>query len=134
MRLTAQDYAAALIGLTEDKTEAETAKLVTRLLALLKERRALSLLPKIVAAVTELSQKQRGEISASVTSARPLSKTLMAGLTNLVKERSGAAEVVWQETIDEDLLAGAELSFGDKVINISLQNYLTQIKKTLINN
>lgn len=84
-------------------------------------------LPAIIKAFRDLAAKERGEISADVTSAAPLSKAQLASLATTLKARIGKT-VTLNEHVDPSLIGGLQVKVGSQMIDSSLKTKLTAMK------
>jgi F-type H+-transporting ATPase subunit delta len=74
-----------------------------------------------------LTAKARGETSADVTSAVPLSRTQLASLAATLKQKIGKT-VTLNEHVDPSLIGGLQVKVGSQMIDSSLKTKLTAMK------
>lgn len=84
-------------------------------------------LPAIIQAFRDLAAKERGEISADVTSAVPLSKAQLASLATTLKAKIGKT-VTLNEHVDPSLIGGLQVKVGSQMIDSSLKTKLAAMK------
>ena len=84
-------------------------------------------LPQIIKSFRDLAAKERGEVSADVTSAVPLTKTQLASLATTLKARIGKT-VTLNEHVDPSLIGGLQVKVGSQMIDSSLKTKLTAMK------
>jgi F-type H+-transporting ATPase subunit delta len=84
-------------------------------------------LTAIIKAFRDLAAKERGEISAEVTSAVPLSKTQLSALATTLKSKIGKT-VTLNEHVDASLIGGLQVKVGSQMIDSSLKTKLTAMK------
>jgi F-type H+-transporting ATPase subunit delta len=84
-------------------------------------------LPAIIKAFRDLTAKARGETSADVTSAVPLTKTQLASLAATLKTKLGKT-VTLNEHVDPSLIGGLQVKVGSQMIDSSLKTKLTAMK------
>jgi F-type H+-transporting ATPase subunit delta len=84
-------------------------------------------LPAIIKAFQTLSAQQRGEVSAEVTSAAPLSKTQLSALADTLKSKIGKT-VTLTEHVDPSLIGGLVVKVGSQMIDSSLKTKLAAMK------
>jgi F-type H+-transporting ATPase subunit delta len=104
---------------------------VRRLVALLAERRRLDLLPEIASEYNELLKRQRGIVTAIVTSAAPLTKDESEALEERLRKMTGAT-VELQPRIDEGLIGGLTVRIGDQLLDASVRGRLERLREQLI--
>lgn len=113
-------YARALYEAAHGQTKAEVGVLVERVLVLMKEKGAIGKAAELAQEIERLDDQSEGIIRGTVTSAHALDAATLEQLTKKVKSRGYAKEVVWEKKIDKELLGGAVIRYGDKVIDLSL--------------
>ena len=84
-------------------------------------------LPAIIRAFRQLAAEERGEVSADVTSAAPLSKSQLASLADTLKAKIGKT-VTLTEHVDPSLIGGLVVKVGSQMIDSSLKTKLTAMK------
>lgn len=84
-------------------------------------------LPAIIAAFRTLAAKARGEVSAEVTSAAPLSREQVQNLADTLKAKIGKT-VTLNEHVDPSLIGGLVVKVGSQMIDSSLKTKLTAMK------
>ena len=103
-----------------DKTVSNFVKVVAR-------NGRLFALPAMIKAFRELAANARGEISAEVTSAVPLTKAQLTTLAATLKAKIGKA-VTLEEHVDATLIGGLVVKVGSQMIDSSLKTKLTAMK------
>ncbi len=84
-------------------------------------------LPAIIKAFRALAAEERGEVSADVTSAAPLSNTQLKTLADTLKQKIGKT-VTLTEHVDPSLIGGLVVKVGSQMIDSSLKTKLTAMK------
>ena len=84
-------------------------------------------LPQMISAFKELSAEARGEMTAEVTSAAPLSKAQLKTLADTLKSEIGKT-VTLDTHVDPDLIGGLVVKVGSRMIDSSLRTKLTAMK------
>jgi F-type H+-transporting ATPase subunit delta len=84
-------------------------------------------LPAIIAAFRERAAKARGETSAEVTSAVPLTAAQRRALAASLKARLGKTATL-TEHVDPSLIGGLIVKVGSQMIDSSLKTKLSQMK------
>ena len=101
-----------------------------RLLAALGERGRLPLLPAVAAQYEELRAAHERRETAVAVSARALSAAQEEQLRRTLERRTGRA-VALESRIDEQLLGGAVVRVGDRVLDGSLRGRLARLARSL---
>ncbi|MDD3798480.1 MAG: F0F1 ATP synthase subunit delta [Novosphingobium sp.] len=113
----AMDALAGLLGLD---------KLTTNFLGVLAQNRRLSQLPAMIRAFSAIAAAQRGEVTAEVASAHPLSDEQVSSLQEKLKAREGR-NVKIRTSVDPDLLGGLVVTIGSKRIDSSIRTRLNSL-------
>jgi F-type H+-transporting ATPase subunit delta len=100
--------------------------LTSNFLGVLAENRRLSQLPAMIRAFNMIAAAQRGEVTAQVTSAHPLSDSQVSDLEQKLKAREGR-NVKITTNVDKDLLGGLVVTIGSKRIDSSIRTRLNSL-------
>jgi F-type H+-transporting ATPase subunit delta len=84
-------------------------------------------LPAMVKTFRQLAAAARGEVSAEVTSAVPLSALQLSALTDTLKRKIGKTVKLIQH-VDASLIGGLVVRVGSQMIDSSLKTKLTAMK------
>lgn len=84
-------------------------------------------LPAIIRAFRDLAAGARGEATADVTSAVPLSRAQLDALAETLRARIGKT-VTLNEHVDPSLIGGLVVKVGSRMIDSSLKTKLTAMK------
>ncbi len=106
----------------ELKLDTTTAKFM----GVLAENRRLGQLPAIIRAFRQLAANFRGETSAEVTSAHPLSDEQVAALRQSLRQRLGR-DVSVDLSVDPSLLGGLIVRIGSQMIDSSIKTRLNTL-------
>ena len=99
-------------------------------MGLLAQKRRLFALQGIVAAFDTLVAARKGEASAAVTSAKPLSPAQRAALQASLKS-SIKREIRMTESVDPSLLGGLVVKVGSRQIDSSLKSKLARLERAM---
>ncbi|ABV94670.1 ATP synthase delta chain [Dinoroseobacter shibae DFL 12 = DSM 16493] len=123
-----RDEQAGAIGAIAKKLE--LAPMLSNALALMASKRRLFVLPQLVASLRALIAEEKGEMTADVISAQPLSK---ANLDELTKVLSASADktVKVNATVDNSLIGGLVVKMGSKMIDTSIRAKLNALQNTM---
>jgi F-type H+-transporting ATPase subunit delta len=108
----------------------EAAPLTRRFILLLASKRRLFALPDIIRAYDGMVAKQKGEMSAQVTSARPLSDHEIAELKSILRSKL-SKEVKLDSRVDPTLLGGLIVKVGSRMIDSSLRTKLNGLRMAI---
>ena len=104
--------------------------LTTNFLGVLATNRRLGKLPAIIAAFRAIAAAQRGEVTATVTSAHPLSDDQIAALKTKLTAREGRT-VMLTASVDPDLLGGLVVTIGSQRIDASIRTRLNSLAQAM---
>jgi F-type H+-transporting ATPase subunit delta len=99
-------------------------------LALMGSKRRLFVLPQMVADVQNRIATEKGEITAEVTAAAPLSPEQAARLAATLKARAGK-DVKLKTTVDESLIGGLVVKLGSSMIDTSVKARLAALQNAM---
>ncbi|PTM81676.1 ATP synthase F1 subcomplex delta subunit [Cereibacter johrii] len=104
--------------------------LTANTLALMGSKRRLFVLPQMVADVQNRIATEKGEITAEVTAAAPLSPEQAARLAATLKARAGK-DVKLKTTVDESLIGGLVVKLGSSMIDTSVKARLAALQNAM---
>ncbi len=91
----------------------------------------MGLMPDIAGAYDDLLAKKRGRIDVEVTVARPLDDQRLAEVAGRIGSALGKEAVVSQR-VDESIIGGLVIEFGDKRIDASVRRQLSAMREKLL--
>lgn len=121
----ARDDQARAMAAILDKTGAH--ELTRKFIGLVARNRRLFALPDMAHAFSRLLAEARGEESALVLSARPLTRAQVTKLAERLSASLGK-EVRLETEVDEDLIGGLVVQVGSRLIDTSLRTKLANIQ------
>lgn len=107
--------------------KAKTNPLLANFLKLVAKNGRLFALDQIIASFRELAAQARGEITADVTSATPLTGEQVAALAQTLKAKIGKT-VTLNQHVDASLIGGLQVKVGSQMIDSSLKTKLAAMK------
>ena len=122
--ITSDTKAGALDALL---AKAKTNALVSNFLKLVAKNGRLFALDQIIVGFRELAAKARGEVTADVTSATPLTSAQVADLAETLKAKIGKT-VTLNQFVDASLIGGLQVKVGSQMIDSSLKTKLAAMK------
>jgi F-type H+-transporting ATPase subunit delta len=117
----AVDSVAELLGLSA---------LTRKFLGVLSANGRLATLPRIISAFAAIAAAARGEVTAEVTSAHPLSDDQIAQLAQKLKAREGK-DVKIRATVDPEILGGLVVTIGSQQIDSSIRTRLNSLAQVM---
>lgn len=118
------------IGMDAVLQRMDAAPLTRRFVLTLAKKRRLSMLREIIDAYEHLIAEQKGEISAEVTAARPLSGEEAEELKRVLKQRLGH-DARLSTRVDPSLLGGLVVKVGSRMIDSSLRTKLESLRAAM---
>jgi F-type H+-transporting ATPase subunit delta len=107
--------------------QAKASPLATKLVLLLARKRRLFILADVISAFETLLARHRGEVAASVTTARALDAQETEELKQVLKQNLGR-EPKLELHVDPSLLGGLVLRIGSRMIDSSLRTKLDGLR------
>ena len=104
--------------------------LTTNFMGVLAANRRLGALPGMIDAFKMIAAAQRGEITATVTSAHPLSDAQIGALKDKLTAREGRT-VMLSADVDPDLLGGLVVTIGSQRIDASIRTRLNSLSQAM---
>ena len=104
--------------------------LFTNTLGLMADKRRLFALPQLIVALKARIADEKGEVTADVTSAQPLTATQQKALAKTLKEQVGK-DVILNTTVDESLIGGLVVKVGSKMIDSSIRSKLANLQNVM---
>jgi F-type H+-transporting ATPase subunit delta len=101
--------------------------LTRNFLGLVASNRRLFFLPQMIRDFTKLVSVARGEVTAEVTSATPLTDTQLASVNDALAEAEGQ-DVKLSAVVDESLLGGLVIKVGSRMLDNSLRTKIQNLK------
>jgi F-type H+-transporting ATPase subunit delta len=129
--ITAKQYAVGLYQSIKDSSDEETKKRLRNFLRLVQKRKNIKMLDKIYKAFIEVYQEEEGQLSAEIVSSHHLSEPVRSEISQWLKSQTGRTATL-SETIDEQILGGVIIKYGDTIIDASLRNELKKLKEALV--
>ncbi|PWE32202.1 F0F1 ATP synthase subunit delta [Maritimibacter sp. 55A14] len=124
---TRDDKASAIKALAG---KMEIGPLTANTLALMAEKGRLFVLPQLVSQVRAAIAAHKGEVTAEVRSAKPLTKAQSEKLAKTLKSRVGK-DVKINATVDESLIGGLIVQVGSKMIDSSISSKLSKLQNAM---
>jgi len=103
---------------------------VKNTLGLIAQNRRLFILPELIAQMKALIADERGEVTAEVTSAKPLSDAQAKALKETLKASVGK-DVKLDAAVDESLIGGLVVRLGSRMIDTSIRSKLAQLQNVM---
>lgn len=103
---------------------------VANTLGLMAAKRRLFVLPRVIAAVQALARAARGEVTAEVTAAAPLSDAQAAALSAALRGTAGK-DISMTVTIDPSLIGGLVVKLGSRMIDTSVRAKLAKLQNMM---
>jgi F-type H+-transporting ATPase subunit delta len=122
-----EDQARAIAALA---ARLSLAPLTANTLALMASKRRLFVLPQLVADVQARIAAEKGEVTAEVIAAAPLSPAQEAALSETLRARAGKT-VKLKTTVDETLIGGIVVRLGSIMIDTSVRSKLAALQNAM---
>ncbi|MCA8881920.1 MAG: F0F1 ATP synthase subunit delta [Rhodobacteraceae bacterium] len=106
------------------------APLTANTLALMASKRRLFVLPQLIRALRDLIADEKGEVTAEITAAAPLSKSQASRLAKTLEAKVGR-NVKINTTVDETLIGGLVVKVGSRMIDTSVAAKLANLQQAM---
>lgn len=103
---------------------------MANVLGLMAQKRRLFVLPQLLQALRARIDEARGEVSAEVVSAQPLSSEQQARLAATLSDRAGKS-VRLHTRVDPSLIGGLIVRLGSRMIDTSIRAKLGQLQNMM---
>lgn len=104
--------------------------LVANTMGLMASKRRLFALPQTIADVKGLIAEDRGEVTAEVTAAKPLTDAQREALSATLRDAVGK-DVIINATVDESLIGGLVVKLGSRMIDTSIRAKLDSLQNAM---
>ncbi len=104
--------------------------LVRNVVGLMAQKRRLFALPQMIAMFRALLAEHRGEVTAEVTAAHPLSDAQADALAEKIKGSMGR-DVKLNVRVDESIIGGLVVRVGSKMIDSSIRAKLARLQNAM---
>jgi F-type H+-transporting ATPase subunit delta len=108
----------------------ELADTTTRTLRLMATKRRLFVLPQFLTALRERIAEEKGEVTAEVVSATPLSDDQRHRLAETLKQQA-ERDVKINLSVDESLIGGLRVRLGSRMIDTSIRSKLDAMQNMM---
>lgn len=102
-----------------------------KFLGLMAQKRRLAELPRALRGFESLVASARGEATAKVVSAAPLSDAQQSQLGAALSKMAGGQQVHMQVEVDPDLIGGLVVQMGSKMIDTSIRSKLSSLQQSM---
>lgn len=128
MKISVKQYAQSFYDSTHDKTEGQIKTAIENFIRILAANNDLKKTEKIIADFIRIYNQEKGLVEAQVKSAGKLDKGIVNFLNDFVMHAAKAKEVKIEQEIDEAILGGIIIKYGDKILDASLKTRLSDLK------
>jgi F-type H+-transporting ATPase subunit delta len=131
MKVSIKQYSQTLFDLTDGKSEQEIVAVVTKFTDQLKNDGQFKNAAKVIEKFEDIYNAKNGIVSALVTSARKLEEVQLKEITEFIKGKYAAKEVVIKNVVDEEIQGGLIVKVGDEVLDSSVISQLKRLQNIL---
>ena len=101
-------------------------QLTGNFVGVLAQNRRLSELPAVIRAFNQLAAQHRGEVTAEITSARPLTDDQVGAIKQQLRARMGR-DIAVDMNVDPAILGGLVVKIGSQMIDSSIRTKLNNL-------
>jgi F-type H+-transporting ATPase subunit delta len=131
MNILSQKYAVGLYELAEKTDKNEINGKLKDFVNFIIENKDHGKIEEIVNEFSKIWDKNIKELKVSVSSVHKLSNDSKDIIIEYLKERTNSDKIDFIENIDESVIGGVILRYGDKIIDASLKNNLNNLKNNI---
>ena len=131
MKITPKCYAQSLYESVDGKTAFEVAVISKKFVELIAKNNHLTKATAIIAEFSKIWNEKKGIVEATVVSAKEMDGETVNRLNDHIVKLSKAKEVALRTKIDKDILGGVVITYGDKMIDLSLKTQLVDLQERM---
>lgn len=131
MKTTERQYARALYDLTKGKNQEEIDDMVLKFAEELRRSREMKMLGGIIEKFEEIYNQENEIVVVQLVSASELENDQIEKITNFLKEKYSAKEIVLNQKVDKDVIGGLIVKVGDDVIDGSIRGKVQRLRQDL---
>lgn len=131
MKISAQQYAQALFELVKEEKPEKITATVKRFARFLTETNDTFKFDRIIKEFSRLWDKEFSVVTAEIKSAHKLNAETEAILEKYIKTVSEAKSLIITKKIDDTILGGVIMKYGDKIFDAGLKSRLEKIKAAI---
>ena len=132
MKILPKQYAIALLEELEGKKTTQITAAIDNFVRLLADKNDLGLADKIVVEFGKLWNEKEGIVESEIILAREPNKKILEELGGYIKQIASAKKIFLVKKVDAEILGGAIVKYVDRVVDMSLRNRLSDLKKQMI--
>ncbi|HBB49478.1 TPA: hypothetical protein DEQ22_00235 [Candidatus Nomurabacteria bacterium] len=127
--LSNKDIANAIYGFLKDKNGSRDA--FREVVKFLQKKRLLGRSKAILESLRRVVNEEEGELEAEVQSVRSLPDKNKKEISEFLKRKYGAKQLILKESLDAGLLGGFRIEVKDEVIDLTSRNKLRKLQAHL---
>lgn len=131
MKISSKQYAQVLFELVKGKSSKDLELSLKGFARLLSSRNDDFKLAKIILDFEALWYQEFSVVKAEIKSTRKLSPEMREMLSSKLISLTKAKELLLEERIDQAVIAGATIKYGDHILDASLKNRIQKFKEAL---
>ncbi len=132
MKINEKKYAQLLFVITQDKNAEEVEIVIKKFIQLLAKKNQIKNYSKIIKNFIQIWNKENNIVTAEVFSANKLNENMEAEIKNFIKNKTTAKIIELKNKINPDLIAGAIIKYGDRILDNSLKNKINDLKNNIV--
>ncbi len=130
MKITPKQYAFSLIEALHGTSESESRVYLNNFFKIIEKNKNLKLIPKIIAEIEAIGDKESGITKAKVTTAVKISDETLKGISKTL-ENLYKTKVRIEEKTDTDILGGVIVEVGNEILDASVRGRLNKFRHKL---
>ncbi len=126
MKIKTKQYAQALFESYEESKAENKNKIISNFVDILYYNNDMHLIDRILVDFSDLWNRNKDIVKAEISSAHKLDSKTEDYLLSKIKELAKAKEIDIKQVIDEKIIGGVVIKYGDKILDSSI---LSRIKR-----
>ena len=126
------DIARAIYLVSKDKKNEELPDFYKNVIQFLFKKRLLTKSDDLLRKLEKVMNREENKILVKVSSTKKITEKIKKEVTELLKKKYEAREVILEEVLDQKLLGGIKLEVNNEIIDLSLRNKINKLQEHLI--
>lgn len=131
MNITPKQYALSLYEILTVSSKNEAGSIIKKFIKVIINNNHISKIPSIVEHLENHWNKQNNIVTTEITSARKLDASIIKYIKTHIAKISNTNQIEINEVINQNIIGGVIIKFGDKIIDGSLSTELKNLKSLL---
>lgn len=132
MKINEKKYAQLLFEITQNKNFDEIELAIKKFVELLVKKNQIKNHKKIIQNFIKIWNIQNNILKTEIITAKPINEDIKTQIENFIKKKTKAGKIEIKNTINKNLISGAIIKYGDRILDNSLKNKINNLKINMI--